>query len=181
MRKARIKEIIMMGVCLAIMIVCSKIVIPIGTIPITLQTFAVFICSLILGWKAVFVFLIYLALGLTGLPVYSSGGGLSYVYAPSFGFIIGFVLASPVIGIASKSEKRYLKYITALAGLLIIDIVGVAYMFFIFNTYMQTPKSMIAIIQIGVLPFIIKDIVVALVSCLIYSRIKIVLDKNDNE
>ena len=151
----------------------------VGVIPITLQTFAVFICSLILGWKASIVFLLYTALGLIGLPIFSSGGGFVYIYAPSFGFIISFIPASLIIGIASKADKKYLKYITSLCGLLLINIIGVAYMYFIFNFYMKTEKSLLAIIQIGVLPFILKDVVVAIVSCIIYSRIKIVLDKNE--
>ena len=168
-----------MGVALALMIVCSKISFLVGAIPITLQTFAVFICSLILGWKASIVFLIYTALGLMGLPVFSSGGGFAYIYAPSFGFIISFIPASLIIGIASKSDKRYLKYVTSLCGLLLINIIGVIYMYFIFNFYMNTEKSLLAIIQIGVLPFILKDVIVAIVSCIIYSRIKIVLEKDE--
>ena len=168
-----------MGIALALMIVCSKISFLVGAIPITLQTFAVFICSLILGWKASIVFIVYTALGLIGLPIFSSGGGFAYIYAPSFGFIISFIPASLIIGIASKSDKRYLKYITSLCGLLLINVIGVAYMYFIYNYYMETQKSLLTVIQIGVLPFILKDIVVAAVSCIIYSRIKIVLDKNE--
>ena len=80
-----------MAVGLALMVICSKVSVPIGAVPITLQTFAVFMCSLIIGWKASIVFLIYAALGLIGLPVFSSGGGFAYVYAPSFGFIISFI------------------------------------------------------------------------------------------
>lgn len=151
----------------------------VGAIPITLQTFAVFICSLILGWKACIVFLVYAALGLVGLPVFSSGGGFAYVYSPTFGFIISFIPASIIIGLGSKSDKKYLKYVTSLCGLLLINIIGVAYMYFIFNFYMDTNKSILAIIQIGVLPFILKDVAVAIVSCIIYSRIKIVLDRNE--
>ena len=168
-----------MGIGLALMIICSKISFMVGAIPITLQTFAVFICSLILGWKASIVFLVYAALGLVGLPVFSSGGGFAYVYSPTFGFIISFIPASIIIGLGSKSDKKYLKYITSLCGLLLINIIGVAYMYFIFNFYMDTNKSILAIIQIGVLPFILKDVAVAIVSCIIYSRIKIVLDRNE--
>ena len=113
-----------MGIGLALMIICSKISFMVGAIPISLQTFAVFICSLILGWKASLVFLTYTILGLVGLPIFTSGGGFAYIYSPTFGFIISFIVASLVIGIASKSEKRYLKYVTSLIGLLIINIIG---------------------------------------------------------
>ena len=154
MRNKKIKDLVMMGICLAIIIVCSKISIPIGAIPLTLQTFAVFISSLILGWKASLVLIAYVGLGLVGLPVFSSGGGLGYIYNPAFGFIISFIPASLVIGIATNREKRYLKYVTSLSGLLIINIIGVAYMYYIFNYHMEASKDILAIIQIGVLPFI---------------------------
>ena len=168
-----------MGIGLALMIICSKISFMVGAIPISLQTFAVFICSLILGWKASLVFLTYTILGLVGLPIFTSGGGFAYIYSPTFGFIISFIVASLVIGIASNSEKKYLKYITSLCGLLIVNIIGVAYMYFIFNFYMDASYSLLYIIQIGVSPFILKDIIIAVVSCIIYSRIKIVLDKKE--
>lgn len=39
---------------------------------------------------------IYIVLGLMGLPVFAEGGGLAYVLKPSFGYIIGFAIASYV-------------------------------------------------------------------------------------
>lgn len=175
MTRKKIKDLVMMGVCLALIVVCSKISVPVGIVPMTLQTFAVFICSLILGWKASIVLVLYTILGLIGLPVFSSGGGFAYVYAPSFGFIIGFIPASVVIGIANNKEVIYLKYITSLIGLIIIYLVGVIYMYLIYKYYMGATKDFVTIIQIAVLPFIIKDILVMVASCLIYSRIKVIM------
>lgn len=165
-----------MGVCLAIIVVCSKISIPIGTIPLTLQTFALFVCSLILGIKAFFVFLLYILLGLIGLPVFSSGGGFSYIYMPSFGFVIGFLPSSAIIGLASKSEKKYLKYVLSFVGLLVLNIFGVVYMYFILNLYMDASTSLLYVLQVAVLPFIIKDIIIMVLSCIIYSRIKVIIN-----
>ena len=47
--KISIKDLTLMSIMLAILIISSKIVIPIGPISITMQTFAVIIISLILG------------------------------------------------------------------------------------------------------------------------------------
>ena len=176
MKNQKIKDLVLMGISLALIIVCSKISIQIGAIPLTLQTFAIFICSLILGWKASIVLVLYTALGLIGLPVFSSGGGFAYVYNPSFGFIISFIPASLVIGIASNKDSRFIKYITSALGLLIINIVGAFYMYLILNSYMNVDKTILEVIQIAVLPFIAKDIVVLALSCIIYSRIRIVLN-----
>ena len=43
--------------------------------------------------------LIYVLLGLSGLPIFTTGGGLTYVLTPTFGFLIGLVPAAIVIGL----------------------------------------------------------------------------------
>ena len=83
---------------------------------------------------------------------------------PSFGFIIGFLVSAPIIGIASKSNKFYLKYILSMVVLLIINVCGVSYMYIIFNYYKGVNKDLLNILQIGVLPFIIKDIFTVILS-----------------
>ena len=182
MKKLKIKDLCIMAISLAIIIVASKINIQIGPIPLTLQTFSVFIVSLLLGsFKAFIVFLVYIILGLIGIPVFSSGGGIAYIYMPSFGFIIGFLLSAPIIGIASKSNKFYLKYILSMLGLLIINVCGVSYMYIIFNYYKGVNKDLLNILQIGVLPFIIKDIFTVILSCIIYSRLKVIIYKEEKE
>ena len=173
----KIKELTMASMMLALMIIASKISIPIGPIPLTLQTFAVFIISLVIGKKASIIFIIYLILGLIGLPVFTSGGGIEYIFMPSFGFIIGFIPASFVIGFASRSNKFYLKYILSILGLFIINVFGVAYMYIIFKYHNANPKDLMTLVNIGVAPFIFKDMIIAILSCIIYSRLKIVLYK----
>ena len=50
-------------------------------------------CALLLGRKwGTISLVLYLALGLVGLPIFSSGGGPAYVLQPSFGYIIGFAI-----------------------------------------------------------------------------------------
>ena len=70
----KIKDICVMGIMLAILIICSKLRFDIGPIPITLQTFAVIILSFILKLnKALIVFGVYIVIGLIGVPVFSLG------------------------------------------------------------------------------------------------------------
>ena len=91
----KIHNLCISAIMLALLIICSKITIPLGVISLTLQTFIVILLSLILNTKYSFlVFITYIILGLLGLPVFSGGGGFAYVLKPSFGFIIGFLLQS---------------------------------------------------------------------------------------
>lgn len=182
MKNIKIYDITLMAISLAVLVICSKISIPIGAIPLTLQTFSVFLIALILGVKkSVIVFIIYIIMGLLGIPVFSSGGGFHYIFMPSFGFIIGFLAAAPIIGIASKSDKFYLKYITSFIGILIINIFGVLYMLIILNYYNGLNKDIIYVLGVAVAPFIIKDIFVVILTCIIYSRLQLVIYKREKK
>lgn len=77
--------------------------IPAPAVPITLQFFFTLTAGLLLGakWGAISQVL-YLCLGLLGLPVFSLGGGLSYVLQPTFGFLLGLVPAAAVAGLLRK-------------------------------------------------------------------------------
>ena len=105
--------------------------IPIPPVPITLQSFFVIMAGLILGPKAgALSQVIYLLVGILGLPVFSGGGGLSYVLRPSFGYLIGFILAPLAVG--SFMENREYKpaniFIASCLGMLAIYMVGVPYL-----------------------------------------------------
>ncbi|WP_258726847.1 biotin transporter BioY [Cellulomonas sp. NS3] len=69
-------------------------------VPITLQTFGVMLTGIVLGARrGGLAVLLYVAVGLAGLPVFSGGaGGVAVVAKPSFGYIVGFVLAAALVG-----------------------------------------------------------------------------------
>ncbi len=86
------KNLVLCGVCAAIMAVLSPIPFSIGAIPITLGFFAAFICSGVLPPKlSVMTQIVYLLLGAIGLPVFSNfGGGLQKLVGPTGGFLLGY-------------------------------------------------------------------------------------------
>lgn len=90
--------------------------IPAPGAPVTLQFFFTLTAGLLLGakWGAVSQ-LLYVAIGLIGLPVFSLGGGLSYVLQPSFGFVLGLIPAALVAGLLRK--KPLLACLAAWAAL----------------------------------------------------------------
>lgn len=169
----KIKDLTIMAISLAILIICSKISFNIGIISLTLQTFAVVIISLLLKWKAsAIVFITYIVMGLIGLPVFSTGGGFQYVLLPSFGFIIGFLISSLFIG-SNIGNTRLLKIIKSIIGLLIIDSIGLIYMYLILKYYLNSPNAnFMYVIEVGFLPFIIKDLISVVLASLIAIRIE---------
>ena len=79
--------------------VAAKIQVPVWPVHITLQSMVVALLAGALGWRlGVATIALYLAEGLSGLPVFSAGGGIGYIFSPSFGFIVGWLPMAYIIG-----------------------------------------------------------------------------------
>ena len=108
-----------------------KIQIPVEGIPaITLQFFFTAMAGVLLGAKyGAISQAVYVLLGLVGLPIFTMGGGFSYVLQPTFGFLLGLIPSAFVIG---KLAKRPLTFwgtaLAMLAGLAVLYAIGVPYM-----------------------------------------------------
>ena len=85
--------------------------IPVGGlgVPITLQTLAVMLTGLVLGpLRAGLAVLLYLLLGFVGLPVFSRGqSGLQVLSGPTAGYLLSFLLAAVVVGLAARAVLRH--------------------------------------------------------------------------
>lgn len=163
------QDLTRVALMLALLAVCSQIALPIGPVPITLQTLVVLIIGLILPTgQALLTMSLYLVLGLIGLPIFSQAmGGLQSVFLPSFGFILSFI---PAVWVMSKichkknshSIRRYV--IAVIAGNLIIYIIGLSYMSFILTIYLGNEMSLWQILFVGMIPFIPGDIAKSIVA-----------------
>ena len=91
----------------ALIIVGGLISIPVGSVPITLQTLAVMLAGAVLGpWKGALSVVVVLVLGAAGLPVLSGGtGGLAHFLEPSGGYLFGFVLGAVIVGIVMRTGQ----------------------------------------------------------------------------
>ena len=77
----------------------SKVQVPFWPVPMTMQTFVVFIIGMTFGSKlAFFTLLLYLFEGAIGLPVFAKGGGLLYLTGPTAGYLYGMTIAAGFIG-----------------------------------------------------------------------------------
>ena len=103
--------------------------IPISIVPITLQTLFVVMAGFILGKKKAFLsVLLYIMIGLLGLPIFANGGGIAYVLQPTFGYLIGFLVVSYLIGRFSEKGKDIKSMmIISIVGMLIIYMFGMIY------------------------------------------------------
>lgn len=95
------------GLFAALLAICAWICIPVGDLPITLQTCGVFLALLCLGGKwGTLSILIYLLLGAVGLPVFSAfQGGFGVLLGPTGGFLRGFLLSGLVYWALERLNK----------------------------------------------------------------------------
>lgn len=126
---------------------------PFTPVPLSLQTFAVLLSAAALGpVRAGSGMLLYLAAGMAGVPWFSqqtAGWGF-----PSFGYIIGFVLAAALVGIlARRGADRSIvgTAATMIAGNLVIYAVGVPYLALAIGVGLGEA------IALGVIPFLAGD------------------------
>lgn len=162
------------SIVVALMAVSAHLKIPIGTIPITLQTTVCIVGALILGarWGGL-AMLAYMILGLIGLPVFTAGGGLGYLASPNFGYIIGFVFAAMAIGKMSEqiiSMKR--GFLIVMTALFIIYLFGVTYLFLVMQYIQESPIDIYQALSLGAIPFVAKDFVTGMLGVLLYKKLK---------
>ncbi|HOG61954.1 MAG TPA: biotin transporter BioY [Sedimentibacter sp.] len=161
-----VRDITQIGIFTALTAVGAFISIPIGPVPITLQSFFILLSGIILGSKkAMFSQITYLLLGLIGFPIFSGfSGGLQHIFKPSFGFIIGYVAAAYVVGklTEEKTASQYL-WAAVFAGTLIIYTFGLPYMYYILNIMLNSNLSIVKILQLGMFAFIPGDMLKAVI------------------
>ena len=133
-----------------------SIPLPFSPVPVTGQTFGVFLTGAILGgrWSAISV-LTYILLGAAGLPVFHNGqGGLHIILGPSGGYLWGFVLGSYLLGKIAEKKDSYL-YIVLGMFLCLAALYSLGTLQLAFITGLGLHRSLLA----GTLPFLPLDIV----------------------
>ena len=92
----KVRNMVECALFAALMTICAWISLPIGGVPVTLQTFGLYLTLLVLGgkWGSISIG-IYLCLGFLGLPVFSGfQGGAGVLLGPTGGFLFGFMLTA---------------------------------------------------------------------------------------
>lgn len=180
--RSRTYRMILCALFAALIAVGAFLRIPVPLVPFTLQTFFVGLAGMLLGKKlGALSALVYMAIGLVGLPVFAAGGGIGYVLKPTFGYIIGFVLGAYVTGaIARKVREPSLKrlFAAALAGLGVIYAIGTAYFYIISNFYLGNPVGIWTALVYCFIVFLPGDGAMSLLAALAAKRLIPILDRS---
>lgn len=167
----RTLRIIQNALFLSLIIISGKIAFPIAGISFTLQIFVVFLISFInKPLDNCFILFVYILLGLVGLPIFSVGGGLGYIYQPSFGFLIGFILMTLTISLFKKLFSKWIKnemvvhFLSGMIGLIIDYILGCFYAVIVFNVFNHKDFTLLKVLQLVLIPFIGFDMLKLIVA-----------------
>ena len=158
--KNKTNDIVFIALFAVLIVVCSWISIP-SVVPLTMQTFAVYLTLNYLGAKrgTVSIF-IYLCLGLIGAPVFSNFNfGIGALFGVTGGYMLGWLLSGLVMGLLEKllGTKIWAQAISMLAGLIVCYIVGTAW-FMVVYARNTGPIGIWSALLWCVIPFIIPDL-----------------------
>jgi biotin transport system substrate-specific component len=158
--------------------------IPLPYVPFTLQVLFVFFAGSLLGSKrGMQSQLVYVGIGLAGLPVFTQGGGIGYFLQPTFGYLIGYIAGAFVVGWIIEridNPKTYQFILANLAGLLVVYLIGVPYLYMALNVWMGIPSSWAHVWMIGFVYSILGDIVISVIAGVLVTRLYKVFGKVRN-
>ena len=134
--------------------ISAKVQVPFWPVPMTMQTFVIFLIGMTYSIRLSFATVaMYLFEGAVGLPVFASGGGITYLTGPTAGYLYGMLFASVVISYLANLgfSKTYFKATFSLfVGAIIIFAFGIIYL----GSIIGFEKAIFA----GLLPFIPSEI-----------------------
>lgn len=166
-------DLVYIGIFAAVIAVCSWIQIPLA-VPITLQTFAVCCAAGMLGLRnGVLTVVVYIVIGLVGVPVFSNfGAGPGVLFGITGGYIIGFVFTALTVGGALKlfGRKTAVYALSMTAGIALCYLFGTVW-FVIWSANNSTGTTFAAALSTCVLPFIFPDLIKIALATLLCRRL----------
>ncbi|MEG2288978.1 MAG: biotin transporter BioY [Clostridium sp.] len=170
-------SMILCGMFAALVAVGAFIQIPVPFMDyFTLQFLFVLLAGIILGpIRGATSVGVYVLIGLCGVPVFAAGGGLAYIIRPSFGYLLGFIVASYVVGMITKKRENlsFRKMLIAcLIAMGVVYFIGIIYKYCILNFYVGTSTGIWSLL-LAALPLDIPgDILLCFVAAYIGKKIR---------
>ena len=184
MRRKKTKEMVEIALFAAVLGILSPFTVPVpmSPVPLSLAVFAVYLSAALLGAKkSASCVLVYLLLGMAGLPVFSGfSGGMGVLLGPTGGYLIGYVPCAVAIGYMADARwldkllrgNRFAKNVFAMAlGTLVCYTVGTVW-FLVVMGGSYTPWQALLVC---VAPYIIFDVVKILAAAAIAEPVKRIL------
>lgn len=168
-KKLKTIDIVYVGLFAALIAVCAWISIPM-TVSFTLQTCAVCLTAGLLGWKrGTLTVIIYILLGMVGLPVFTGfKSGIAAVTGPTGGYIVGFIFTALIVGLAADKlgKKLWVNVIFMAVGILVCYLFGTVWFMIAYKV------TFASALTTCVIPFLIPDAAKIAVAAILVNRLK---------
>ena len=168
--KSKVFSMVLTALMAAILCATAPIALPIGPVPVSLATFVLYIIVVLLGWKlGTLSCLLYLLIGLVGVPVFSGyAAGPAKLFGPTGGYLIGYILLTLIAGFFCDKFKGkiYMYAIGMVIGTAALYTLGTAWLAF------QAHMTLSAALAAGVIPFLAGDAAKIVVSLIFAPIIK---------
>lgn len=154
-RENRIHTMAVAAVMTALTCVLAPLSVPVGPVPLTFANLIVYLSLYLLGGKLGAVsYMVYVCIGMVGMPVFSGfAGGLGKLLGPTGGYILGWIPATLLAGLAmERCRRRFPQFLALAAGTAVCYALGTVW----FCT--ATDTALRAGFGICVLPFIPGDL-----------------------
>lgn len=170
----KIVTMCIIGLMSAIMCIAGPNSIPIGPVPISLTNLVIYIAAYVLtAVPCMISVMVYLLLGIVGLPVFSGYiGGIGKIMGPTGGYLIGFIITGFICSyvIWKFADKIYMHVIGMVVGLLVAYLFGTVWFCVVYKT------TFIAALTTCVFPFLLGDaikiIIAAVAGPVLHKRLK---------
>lgn len=169
-KKLSIQQLAVIGVMTAVTCVLAPFSLPIGPVPISLTNLAIYFSLYALGAKkGTISYLIYLLIGLIGVPVFSAfSSGPGKLFGPTGGYLIGFIPMAIIAGILIDRylNKRFICLIGMIAGTAVCYALGTIWLAHL------TGMGFKAALMAGVIPFIPGDLFKIIIAMLLGPQLR---------
>lgn len=179
-KKRRAREVALIALFVAITVVFGFIKIPMQPVAMSLLTLATALAGCFLSpLSAALSQIIYVVMGLIGIPVFTTGGGPAYVLQPSFGFLLFLPFMAAGISFAVRHDKflppkaRFLwRHGMSLLMSLLQLLFGTFYYYLLYRYYMNSDLTLAAAVMSCFVLFIPTAIIKSVVSVALFDILK---------
>jgi len=138
-------------------------------VPLTLQPLFIILAGAVLGpWGGAAAMASYLALGLTGAPVFSfGGGGILWLLGPTGGYLIAAPAAAFLVGYTTRGNAGRVRRALGLSlGVAVLYLGGVV------QLTLLSGQDLATVVAMGVLPFLLGDLIKVFLALLLLERLQ---------
>ncbi|MFW5998893.1 MAG: biotin transporter BioY [Halanaerobiaceae bacterium] len=176
LKKLTVNDMILSALFAALTGILSYLIIPLpfSPVPVTGQTLAVMLTgSLLKTRQAVLSIILFLLMGIAGIPVFSGGtAGIGVLVGPTGGYLFGFLIGVIVISkICNNNSYKRIATACIIGGIFMVHIPGFIWMSLI--TDMSIKKALMA----GSIPFLPGDLIKVIIATFITIKMRNQLQK----